>query len=72
MWGWLGTGKRFENRLVTIDAELGRTLVFVRFVTGGAFFVAVTPLRLVACGARRDWRIAGMAAVAIQAIGMRF
>lgn len=64
-------GNRLENRLMTIGADLGLVLVFVRFVAGGAFFVTVTTLRHVATGASCCRRLAGMAAVAIHAVGVR-
>ncbi len=69
--GRLGLGDRLENRLMAIGADLGLSLVLVRFVAGGAFFVSVTPLRHVASGASRYCRLARMAAVATQAIGVR-
>lgn len=70
--GWLCLGDRLEDGLMTIGADLGLALVFVRLVASGAFFVTVTPLRNVASGASRCCRLAGMAAVAIHAVGMRF
>lgn len=70
--GSLCLGNRLENRLMTIGTDLGLALVFVRFVAGGTFLMAVTTLRHVTSGTSRGRRLARMAAVATQAIGVRF
>jgi len=64
-------GYRLQDGLMTVGADLGLALVFVRLVARGAFFVAVSTLRHVAGRASGCRGLTRMAAVTIQAVCVR-